>query len=150
MSRDESVTNDLVQTLEDGETGFTRAAERLEDSDRADLAQTFREFAAQRQAFSAELRSMAQAYGDHVDDDGTVVAALHRGWMAIKDALSGSDATGVLTAAEQGEDHAVAEYEKALAHDDVSAPLRAVIERQYAHVKAAHDAVKAMRDEVVA
>ena len=105
---------------------------------------TFRRLSDQRAQFSHQLRTMANAYGDQVDEDGSAAAALHRGWMSLKDALSGSDPDGVLDAAEQGEDHAVKEYQKALAAD-ISIELRAVIERQYVDVKAAHDEVRALR-----
>ena len=66
--------------------------------------------------------------------------------MAVKDAVTGSDAGAVLDVAEQGEDHAVAEYERALDSDELSIDLRDVIQRQYASVKAAHDEVRTLRD----
>jgi uncharacterized protein (TIGR02284 family) len=65
--------------------------------------------------------------------------------MGLKDALTGSDPKGVLDAAEQGEDHAVKQFDKAL-KADLSAALRTVVERQRAAVKAAHDTVRALRD----
>ena len=144
MSVDESVTKDLVQILEDGKEGFAKAADKVAD-DAPEVATKLREFSAQRDRFSAELRGLAKNYGDEVKDSGSVSGAVHRGWMALKDALSGSDASGVLDAAEQGEDHAVRAYKKAL-DEDLSEPLRAVVARQAADVQVAHDAVKAMRD----
>ncbi len=147
MSIDRSVTNDLIETLEDGRKGFTAAADKLAESDRADLATAFRGFAGQRAEFSAELQTLAAAYGDDTDDSGSTVAALHRGWMSLKDALSGSDPKGVLDAAEQGEDHAVAEYRDALAKD-ISNDLRLVVERQYDAIDIAHDEVRRLRDTV--
>ncbi len=144
MSTDKKITTDLIETLEDGKKGFAAAAERLADTDRADISSAFVALSEQRAAFSAELEAMAAAYGDDIDEDGSVLAAVHRGWMAVKDTLSGADPDGVLDAAEQGEDHAVAEYQKAL-DADISAELRAVIQRQFADVKQAHDQVKAWR-----
>jgi uncharacterized protein (TIGR02284 family) len=145
MSTDEAVTKDLVQTLEDGEEGFAKGADKLTETEAPELAATFRRYSEQRKAFSAELRGMAAGYGDHVDDSGTVAAAVHRGWMSLKDALAGSDPKGVLDAAEQGEDHAVKEFDKAL-EADISAGLRTVVERQRIEVRAAHDDVRALRD----
>ncbi len=145
MSTDRSVTKDIIQTLEDGKDGFARAADRLADSDRPDLSEKMRAYSEQRAAFSAELEAMAADYGDDIDQDGSVAAAVHRGWMAVKDAITGSDPKGVLDAAEQGEDHAVSEYRKAL-EQDISPNLRTVIETQFADVKNAHDEVKALRD----
>ena len=144
-STDEKVTKDLIETLEDGKAGFTKAAERLADTDRADLAPRFHEFAAQRGRFADELRELAAQYGDRIDEDGSLAGSLHRGWMAIKDAVTGDGAEQVLGAAEQGEDHATSEYRDALA-EDLSPHLRAVVERQQRDVVSAHDEVRALRD----
>lgn len=145
MSTDRRVTKDLLQTLEDGKEGFARAAERLAESDRPDLSTKMRAFSEQRARFSAELAQMAASYGDDIDEDGSMAGALHRGWMAVKDAIAGSDPHGVLDAAEQGEDHAVSEYRDALAKD-ISPNLRVVLERQFLDVQEAHDEVKALRN----
>ncbi len=145
MSTDKKVTKDLIQTLEDGKNGFAEAADKLAESDRPDLAASFRTLSTQRAGFSAELEQMAAAYGDDIDESGSVAAAVHRGWMTLKDALSGSDPKGVLDASEQGEDHAVKEYQKAL-DEDISADLRTVVARQFADIKAAHDQVRDLRN----
>lgn len=144
MSVDESVTKDLVEILEDGKDGFAKGADKVAE-DAPEVAAKFREFSAQRDRFATELRGLAKNYGDEVHESGSAAGTVHRGWMALKDALSGSDASGVLDAAEQGEDHAVRAYKKAL-DGELSDSLRAVVARQAAEVKAAHDVVKAMRD----
>ncbi len=146
MSTDRRVTKDLIETLEDGKEGFARAAEKLADSDRPDLSAKMRAYSEQRAAFSAELEKMAAAYGDDIDEGGSLGGAVHRGWMAVKDAISGSDPEGVLDAAEQGEDHAVSEYRDALENDDISPSLRIVIQRQFNDIKAAHDDIKGLRN----
>jgi uncharacterized protein (TIGR02284 family) len=146
MSTDEKVTKDLIQTLEDGTNGFQSAAEKLSDSDRADLATRFTTYSAERSQFADELRSMAAAYGDQINESGSVAATAHRGWMAVKDALTGSSPSGVLDVAEQGEDHAVSEYRKAL-DEDISPELRTVVQRQFQSVQATHDEVKTLRNE---
>lgn len=148
MSVDRKVTKDLIETLEDGRKGFAAAADKLADTNRADLAPKFRAFAEQRGAFSAELGVLAAAYGDDIDEDGSVLAAAHRGWMTLKDAIAGSDPDGVLDAAEQGEDHAIGKYKAALANADISTDLRIVVQRQFDAVQAAHDEVKLLRDAV--
>lgn len=145
MSTDRKVTKSLIATLEDGRKGFEQAADRLADSDQPDLSAMFRTYAGERAAMSSELETMAAAYGDDIDEDGTAVAAAHRGWLAVKDAITGSSASGVLDAAAQGEEHAVSEYRDALG-EDISPELRAVLVRQLATVQAAHNDVVARRD----
>ena len=145
MSKDVRVTKDLVQTCKDGEEGFAKAAAKLAESGRDDLAGQFREFSEQRGQFATELEGLAASYGDDAEKSSSVAAAIHRGWMTVKDKISGSDVDGVLDVAEQGEDHAKSEYAKAL-DEDISAGLRAVITRQQTAVNAAHDTVKRLRD----
>lgn len=145
MSTDRRVTKDLIKTLEDGKEGFARAAEKLADSDRPDLSTKMQAFSEQRARFSAELEQLAASYDDDIDEDGSVAGTIHRGWMAVKDAIAGSDPEGVLEAAEQGEDHAVSEYRDAL-DADISPNLRVVVERQFTEVQQTHDQVKALRN----
>jgi len=146
MSIDEEVTRDLVQVLADGEQGFSKVADKLATTTNPDWAPRFQELANQRAAFGMELRSLAADYGDDVADGGSIAGVVHRGWLTLQDAISGSDPNGVLDAAEQGEDHAVKAYAEAIQRSDLSAPLRAVIEHQYAEICAAHDFVRGLRD----
>jgi uncharacterized protein (TIGR02284 family) len=150
MSTDAKVTKDLIETLEDGRKGFALAADHLSDSDSADLADLLRGFAEERGRFADELRSMAAAYGDHIEESGSLAGTLHRGWLKVKDMVPGSDAHDILEAVETGEDHAVAEYRRALETEDLSGELRATIERQQADVIVAHLTVRGLRDGVAA
>jgi len=145
MSNDAAVTKDLIQTLEDGKDGFAKGADKLEKDGEATLASTFRELGSARGAMSDELQTIAASYGDQIEESGTVAAKAHRGWMAVKDAFAGSDPDGVLDAAEQGEDHAVSEFENAL-KSDISPEFKTVVQRQLGEVRSAHDQVKALRD----
>lgn len=144
MSDDEQVAKELVETLKDGEQGFASAAENLRDGDRPEWATTLQRLSEQRADFRREIVALGHEYGDDVDESGTVTAALHRGWISLKDALTGDDAGSVLGAAATGEDHAVSEYEKAVQHD-LSAGFREVVSRQHAAVVAARDEVKALQ-----
>ena len=143
MSVDARVSKDLVQTLRDGQEGFARSAEKLADSAAPELAATFERYSAQRAAFAEELERLGAAYGDDVEKSGSVVGTLHRGWISLADALTGSSPDAVLDAAATGEDHAVDEYQKAL-DADISTGLRDVVGRQYREVVAARDEVRSL------
>ncbi|WP_343989925.1 PA2169 family four-helix-bundle protein, partial [Terrabacter terrae] len=138
------VAKELVETLKDGERGFASAAEKLRDGDRPEWATTLQRLSEQRAGFRREIVEMGHEYGDDVDESGSATAAVHRGWIAVKDALTGDDAGTLLGAAVTGEDHAVSEYEKAL-EGDLSAGFREVVTRQHAAVVAARDEVKALQ-----
>lgn len=144
MSTDEKVAKELVETLEDGQKGYATLAERLSGDEHAEWAQTMQRLSQQRRQFADEIVAMGHAYGDDVDRSGTATAALHRGWLALKDAVTGDDPKGALGAAVTGEDHAVSEYEKAL-DADLSDGFRAVVQRQHQAVVAARDEVKALQ-----
>lgn len=145
MSDDAKAAEELVETLRDGERGYRDAAQKLRDSDRAEWASVLERFSEQRAEFRREIVALGHHYGDDVDESGTTTAALHRGWIALKDALTGDDAGSVLGAAVTGENHAVSEYEKALGKD-LSAGFRDVVSRQHQAVVAARDEVKALQN----
>ena len=92
---------------------------------------------------SDELKQIAGAYGDDANQRGTVPGALHRGWIAVKDAFSSDDADAVIGAAETGEDHAVEQFREAL-EADISPEFRPVVARQLASVQSAHDYVRSL------
>ena len=144
MSDDAKAAKELVETLKDGERGFAAAAEKLGDSDRPEWAATMQRLSQQRAGFWREIVDLGHEYGDDVNESGTVAATLHRGWISLKDAVTGDDADSVLKAAETGEDHAVSEYDDALKMD-LSAGFRDVVVRQQAAVVAARDEVKALQ-----
>ena len=146
MSTDARVTKDLIETLQDGEDGFAKVADEVTDSDTPDLGSTMRGFSQQRARFRAELEELAKSYGDDIDESGSAAGAVHRGWIALKDALTGSSPKAVLKAAEKGEEHAVSEYDKAL-QEDISPTLREVVTRQRSEILAARDQVKALADQ---
>ena len=143
MSQDEKIAKKLIHTLENGKLGFETAAEKVA-AERPDVAASFRRFAQERAAMSAELTNIAGAYGDDVEQRSTVPGAIHRGWMAVKDALTSDDAAAVVNAAETGEDHAVEEYKEAVADGDISPEFRTLISAQLTKVQAGHDYVSGL------
>ena len=145
MSDDAKAAKELVETLKDGEKGYATAADKLRDSDRPEWATTMQRLSQQRAGFWREIVDMGHEYGDDVDESGTVAAAVHRGWLSLKDAVTGDDPDAVLGAAETGEDHAVKEYEDALKMD-LSAGFREVVVRQQADVLAAREELKALKN----
>ncbi|KQW45209.1 hypothetical protein ASC77_20780 [Nocardioides sp. Root1257] len=144
MSDDNNAAKELVETLKDGERGLANAADKLRDGDHAEWASTLQRLSEQRAGFHREIVALGHDYGEDVDESGSLAGTLHRGWISLKDALTGDDASAVLTAAVTGEDHAVSEYEKALGQD-LSAGFRQVVTQQHAAVVAARDEIKALQ-----
>ncbi len=140
------VLSDLVETLEDSQKGFLEAAEHLDRSSHHELAERLKQFSDHRTRLSLELREMAKEAGEAIAESGSVAGAVHRGWMSIKDAVTGDDPHEVLAAAEKAEDHAVAEYEKALDNVEIPGDVRKTIIKQASEIRASHDEVKMLRE----
>lgn len=142
----ETVLRDLMQVLIDGQKGFAKAAESLEEDGYSDLAQKMSAYAEQRQRLASQLR---EAASDHVtlsDVEGSTGADLHRAWMGLADAATGDDPHAVLAVAEQGEDHAKKAYADAL-KEDLPEDLRTLVQRQSNEVIEVHDRVRDLRDQ---
>ena len=133
-----AVLNELIETCKDGENGVREAAEGVEDND---LKSLFLEYSQQRSEFAAELQAEVQRLGGKAETKGSATAAIHRGWMKIKEAVTSNDHSAIISEAERGEDVAKESYEKAL-QSDLPADVLSLVERQYTEVKEAHDRVR--------
>jgi len=145
MSNEAATVKDLIKTLEDGRDGFAKAGERLQKDSAPDVSRKFLEFSARRGAMADELRRTAGLSDYRMPEGGTVAGAVHRGWIAVKDALTGDSPSAVIAAAEQGEDHAKSKFRDALEDKSLSPELRQIVERQAAEVQAAHDYVSSLK-----
>lgn len=145
MSDQTATVKDLIKTLEDGRDGFAKAGERLHNDSAPDVSRKFQEFSARRGAMADELRRGARLSDDSAPEGGTVAGAVHRGWIAVKDALTGDSPSAVIAAAEQGEDHAKSKFHDALEDKSLSPEIRAIVQRQAAEVEAAHDYVSSLK-----
>jgi uncharacterized protein (TIGR02284 family) len=136
-----STLNDLIETCRDGQQGFQTAAEGVKDGD---LKTLFLNYAQQRAQFIAELQKEVRQLGGRAKETGSVAGSLHRGWLNIKAAVTGQDEKAVISEVERGEDTSVASYRDALGKEELPADIRAIVERQFAAVKEAHDRVRAI------
>jgi uncharacterized protein (TIGR02284 family) len=136
------VLQELVECSKDGEYGFRTSAEQVK---RADLKSTLLQHADECRAAAQELNNLIRQLGGKVEDSGSVMGAMHRGWVSVKATLSTYDDKAVLAECERGEDNAKARYRKAL-EKNLPADVRQVVERQYQGVQRNHDQVKVLRD----
>jgi uncharacterized protein (TIGR02284 family) len=141
-----STLNDLIETLKDGQEGYRAAAKDVES---ADLKTLFNEYSLQRSAFAGELQAHVVSLGEPKPETaGSVVGALHRGWIDLKSSLSTRDAHAILAECERGEDSALAHYRAALEDKGLPANLRETVEKQREGIEAAHLRVRLLRDEL--
>ncbi|HET7033263.1 MAG TPA: PA2169 family four-helix-bundle protein [Casimicrobiaceae bacterium] len=138
----ESILNELIETSKDGESGFRKAAQ---DACDPKLKSLFAACATRCTDGARELQQIVRTSGGDPERTGSVAAALHRGWISVREAVTARDDQAILEECERGEDYAKAQYKKALEHD-LPMNVRVIVERQYQGVVANHDKVRALRD----
>lgn len=135
--------NELIETSKDGEQGFLKAAR---DTSTPELSTMFTQCAQRCAEGARELQSLVREMGGKPEKSGSATAALHRGWISVKEAVSSRDDKAVLEEVDRGEDYAKEQYRQAL-EQELPANVRTVVERQYRGVVANHDKVRALRDK---
>lgn len=127
--------NQLIETSKDGELGYRTAAEHVHNTQ---LQTVFRDYSKERAQFGLQLKAEVERLGGSPSDSGSISAALHRGWIDVKSALSGGDGSAIIAACETGDDAAVAAYQRVI-DTDISGQTRTLIDRQYRKVQEAHN-----------
>ena len=135
--RDEtSLLNSLIKTTLDSVKGFEDAAQHS-DSER--FGSFFSEMAQQRRQVVARLQEEVRRLGGNPEDDSSFMAAAHRTFLDIKNAITGSDDKAVIEEVERGEDYLKEKYDAALEDASLSPAVKAVILEAYASVREGHD-----------
>jgi uncharacterized protein (TIGR02284 family) len=135
-----STLNQLIQTCKDGEKGFQAAAEAVSDPN---LRHLFESYSQQRSEFAAELDLEVRRLAKDPVQEGHTAAALHRGWIDLKAAITARDEGTIIAECERGEDVAVKAYHQAL-EAPLSPDIRGIVERQLLKVQEAHDQVRSL------
>jgi uncharacterized protein (TIGR02284 family) len=134
----------LILILHDGQEGFRKASEEVQDSE---IKALFSRLSLQRSKFAGELASQLLTLGEEdPQDEGTTLSGkIHRGWMDVRSALGAHSTHAVLAEAERGEDTAKKAYKEAL-ETELPAPIREIVSAQAAEIQTAHDKVRDLRD----
>ncbi|APX90090.1 hypothetical protein BV394_10465 [Brevirhabdus pacifica] len=74
----------------DSRDGYKSSREQVEGT--ASYGTFFDRMIAQRQQFATRIRGQLEAEGEKMDDDGSILAAAHRTWLALRDKVTGDDA----------------------------------------------------------
>ena len=82
-------------------------------------------------------------------DDGSILAAGHRMFLNLKNAVTGSD-DDVVNEVESGESFLKSKYEAALKEDCLSTPVKAAVAKAYHRVKAEHSDLRDLKQDLAA
>lgn len=149
MERDKTVKalNELITINNDRIEGYETAAKETEE---LDLKKMFAEFTSTSQKCKQDLEAEVRKLGGEPEDGTKASGKFFRVWMDVKAALTGKDRKAILDSCEYGEDVAKDTYEEVLTdnHENFSPEQKMMINDQHAMLKADHDSVKSLRDEI--
>ena len=137
---------DLLEDCRDGEYGFNACAEQAK---RPDLKNILMQRAQDCRRAAQELQQCMRQHGGDVDEGGSALSAVHRGWVSVKASLSSYDDKAVMEEAERGEDNALARYRRAL-KKSLPADVAQIVQRQCEGVQRNHDQIRDLRDQLAA
>ena len=141
-----SILNELIQVTRDSEEGFRTAVNNVDEDS---LKQVFTKKAERCSNAVAELQKKVSEFKGEYEEGGTLLGAMHRGWVNIKGSLTGKDSHAILSECERGEDVIKAAYAKAL-ESNLSESIRPMIQSQYESVVKEHDLIRDLRDQYAA
>jgi uncharacterized protein (TIGR02284 family) len=133
--------NSLARTLKDGEAGYREAAD---EASNGEFVALFNRLAKQRSQFHAELAQEMRTLGDEIDDSGSMLAAFHRTWINVRDAITGKDDDSVIAEVERGEQQAVENYSDALALE-LPANIASTVRSQYESIRMSLGEIQTLR-----
>lgn len=144
MSNDEAIStlNDLIEISKDGEQGFLKSSETVDDPQ---LKTFFYRRSQEVKESVLELQDLVRALGGEPANSASIGGYLHRRWIDIKTAIMNNDNLAVLNEVERGEDLALKAYREAAAKD-LPPMVRLVVLRQLDGAQRNHDQVKQLRD----
>ncbi len=129
----------LFEACKDGESRYGMAADHARD---AEWKALFQGYAEQRAQFAVELQGELERLDARDRKTGTIAEEMHQSWTEIKAAVTGGSDQALFAECARGEDAAQKEFEEAL-RQDLPADVQALVRRQLAAVRQAHDRIRA-------
>jgi len=141
--------SDLVTINHTGAKGYQEAAEGVTNPQ---LKTELSQLSQQRAQFAAQLSQQASKLGVTADA-GTVegalteaAAAVHRGWINLKSAITGQSDSAILGECETGDATALTAYETAL-KADLPADAKTIIEQQHSQILSAKNKITELKGQ---
>jgi uncharacterized protein (TIGR02284 family) len=133
---DTDVLNSLIETTIDSVDGYRRSADEATDHRFSDH---FRQWAGAREAVVARLRERVRELGGTPEDDGSLLAAAHRQFLGLRDALTGRDDKAIIAEVDRGESYLNGKWETALNDGELLPETKSLIAELYQSVRSGHE-----------
>ncbi|MBI4398145.1 MAG: PA2169 family four-helix-bundle protein [Candidatus Omnitrophica bacterium] len=132
--------NHLIQTAKDGQNGFNRAAQ---DTQNLQLRNLFISLSEQRAEYVDELQGKVAELGGEPKVRGSARAALRRGWIRLKSAVTDYDERSIIAEAEKSESVANAVYQDAL-KEGLPREVETVVQKQAESVESSYELMQTL------
>ena len=129
---DKSDLQTLYTRLIDSRDGYEQALERTESGS---LKSLFGEMIERRSRNASQIRTYLAQQGVEMDEDGSLLAAAHRGFLSLKDAVTGAGDEAVLEEVIRGEETLLQAYDEAISEAAGSDPEYAFVVQQHNELK---------------
>jgi uncharacterized protein (TIGR02284 family) len=142
------ILNALITINNDRIEGYETATKETKEED---LKSLFAKFIKTSQNCKHQLVIEVVKLGGKIAEGTKTSGKFFRVWMEVKAALTDNDRKAILNSCEFGEDAAINSYENALKNDSgqLNSELIILVKAQHKIIKADHDKIKTMRDNLV-
>jgi len=144
---DVTILNSLIETTIDSVDGYRHSAGEATNEQ---FAQIFRTRSEERQQVVARLRERVTELGGTPEKEGGLLAAAHRRFLSLRDAVTGSDDKAVIAEVDRGESYLNGKWEAALADDALSSETKQLLTELYQSVRSGHDQWEALNKAISA
>ena len=136
QSHDISVLNSLIETTIDSVDGYRRSADEATDHR---FSSHFRQWAGERETVVSRLRERVRELGGTPEEEGSLLAAAHRQFLGLRDALTGRDDNAIVAEVDRGESYLNAKWETALNDNELLPETKSLIAQLYQSVRSGHE-----------
>lgn len=136
------VINHLIEISRDGQDGFFKASEEIENQE---LKQYLLRKSEQVKQSVIELQNLVRELGGEPVETSSIGGKMHRMWIDIKTFITENDTLAVLEELERGEDVALHEFREA-SKKELPVNVAHVVSRLLAGAQRNHDEIRDMRN----
>ena len=140
-NEDIAVLNRLIEATIDSADGYGEAAQDVRNPE---LKAIFERRSRERLAAFSSLQSQVKALGGQPQDEGTLLASMHRVFVKLRSAARSGD-LAVIDEVERGEDFIKSTYENALHETGLSATSLATVQHAYDSVRSGHEEMSRLK-----